>query len=47
MNNITDKQIKEYSKETTLFVYNGLSNEKEIAKTFINKNKNMHIIDVS
>ena len=44
---LTDKQIKEYSKETTLFVYNGLSNEKEIAKTFINKNKNMHIIDVS
>ena len=44
---LTDKQIKEYSKETTLFVYNGLSNEKEIAKTFINKNKKMQIIDVS
>ena len=44
---LTNKQIKEYSKETTLFVYNGLSNEKEIAKTFINKNKKMQIIDVS
>lgn len=44
---LTEKQVKEYSKETTLFVYNGLSNEKEIAKTFINKNKNMQIIDVS
>lgn len=44
---LTDKQVKEYAKETTLFVYNGLSNEKEIAKTFINKNKKMQIIDVS
>lgn len=44
---LTDKQVKEYSKETTLFVYNGLSNEKEIAKTFINQNKKMQIIDVS
>lgn len=44
---LTDKQIKEYAKETTLFIYNGLSNEKEIAKTFINRNKKMEIIDVS
>ena len=44
---LTEKQVKEYSKETTLFIYNGLSNEKEIAKTFINKNKKMQIIDVS
>ena len=44
---LTDKQIKEYAKETSLFVYNGLTNEKEIAKTFINKNKKMQIIDVS
>jgi ABC-type Zn uptake system ZnuABC Zn-binding protein ZnuA len=28
-------------------VYNGLSNEKEVAKTLINKNKKMQIIDVS
>lgn len=44
---LTDKQVKKYAKETTLFVYNGLSNEKEIAKTFINKNKKLQIIDVS
>ncbi len=44
---LTTKQEKEYAKETTLFVYNGLSNEKEIAKTLINKNKKMQIIDVS
>ena len=30
---LTDKQLTDYSKSTTLFVYNGLSNEKEIAKT--------------
>ena len=44
---LTNKQIDKYSKETTLFVYNGLSNEKEIAKTFINENKDIQIIDVS
>ena len=36
---LTDKQIKDFSKKTNLFVYNGLSSEKEIAKTLINKNK--------
>lgn len=44
---LTNKKINDYSKSTTLFVYNGLSTEKEIAKTLINKNKKMHIIDVS
>ncbi len=44
---LTEKQVKEYSKETTLFIYNGLSNEKEIAKTLVNENKKMQIIDVS
>ena len=44
---LTDKQVDKYSKETSLFVYNGLSNEKEVAKTFINENKDMKIIDVS
>ena len=43
---LTDKQIREYSK-ASLFVYNGLSKEKQIARDFINKNKNMKIIDVS
>ena len=44
---LTDKQLSDYAKSTTLFVYNGLSNEKEIAKTLINKNKKIQIIDVS
>lgn len=42
----TDKQITEYSK-AKLFIYNGLTNEKEMAKTLLNKNKNLLIIDVS
>ncbi|MBQ8659854.1 MAG: zinc ABC transporter substrate-binding protein [Bacilli bacterium] len=44
---LTEKQIKDFSKKTNLFVYNGLSSEKELAKTLINKNKNIQIIDVS
>src|SRR5574344_1376069 len=43
---LTDKQISDYSKGN-LFIYNGLSNEKEIARKLINKNKEMKIIDVS
>lgn len=43
---LTDKQIKNYAK-SDLFIYNGLSNEKNVAKNLINKNKNLLIIDVS
>ena len=43
---LTKKQIDEYSKGN-IFVYNGLSNEKKIAKTFLNKNKNIKILDVA
>ena len=43
---LTQKQIDEYSK-SDIFVYNGLSNEKQIAKNFLNKNKKLKIIDVS
>ena len=43
---LTDKQIKNYAK-ADLFIYNGLTNEKEIAKKLLNKNKDMLIIDVS
>lgn len=43
---LTDKQIKDYAKGS-LFVYNGLSDEKKIARSFINENKHMKIIDVS
>lgn len=43
---LTKKQIKDYSK-SAIFVYNGLSDEKNIARDFINNNKNTKIIDVS
>ncbi len=43
---LTDKQINDYSKGD-LFIYNGLSSEKETARKFLNKNKDMKIIDVS
>ena len=43
---LTDKQIKEYAKGD-LFIYNGLGNEKNIAKDLINRNDNLLIIDVS
>lgn len=43
---LNKKQIKEYAK-ADLFIYNGLTTEKEIAKDLINKNRKMLIIDVS
>lgn len=44
---LTDKQIKTFAKETDLFIYNGLTKEKEITKSILNKNKKIQIIDVS
>lgn len=44
---LTEKQIKEYSKTTNLFVYNGLTDEKQLAKNLITKNKNIQIIDAT
>jgi len=43
---LTKKQIKNYAK-ADLFVYNGLTEEKETAKTLLNKNQDLLIIDVS
>ena len=43
---ITNKKLNDYSKGN-MFIYNGLSNEKDIAATLLNKNKRMDIIDVS
>ena len=43
---LTDKRIKEYAKGD-LFIYNGLSSEKNIAKDLINKNDNLLIIDAA
>lgn len=44
---LTKKQLNNFSKTTNIFVYNGLSDEKEIARTLINKNKKIQIVDVS
>ncbi len=44
---LTKKELNEYAKTTTLFIYNGLSNERELAKNLVNKNKKIQIIDVS
>lgn len=43
---LTDKQIEEYS-NADLFIYNGLTDEKQITKDFVNKNDDLLIIDVS
>lgn len=43
---LSDKQVKDYS-SASIFIYNGLSNEMEIARNFVNENKNLKIIDVS
>lgn len=43
---LSNKKINKYSK-SDLFVYNGLTDEKKIAFNFVNKNKNLKIIDVS
>lgn len=43
---LTKKQVKKYAK-SDLFIYNGLSSEKNIAKNLLNQNKNLLIIDVS
>ena len=43
---LTSKKIEEYA-QTDLFVYNGLGNEKNIAASFTNKNKDIKLIDVS
>lgn len=43
---LTDKQINDYSKKN-LLIYNGLTDDKEIAYDLINKNKKMLIIDAS
>jgi zinc transport system substrate-binding protein len=43
---LTDKQKSEYSK-SDLFIYNGQTDEKQIAKDFSNANKHLQIIDVT
>ena len=43
---LSPKQIKDYA-NADMFIYNGLSKEKNIAAELLNKNKNLDIIDVS
>lgn len=43
---LSNKKTKKYSKED-LFIYNGLTDEKQIAASFVNKNSKLKIIDVS
>lgn len=43
---LSPKQIKDYAK-ADMFIYNGLSKEKNIAASLLNKNKNLDIIDIS
>ncbi len=43
---LTSKKINDYSKGD-LFIYNGLTTEKDIAASFLNKNKKMDIINIS
>lgn len=43
---LTPKQEKEFAK-SDIFIYNGLTSEKDIAKSFIDRNKKISIIDIS
>lgn len=44
--NLTDKQLEDYS-DCDLFIFNGLSNEKNYIKPMLTYNKNLKIIDAS
>ena len=43
---LTDKQLSDYSK-AKIFIYNGLSKEKDYAIDMLNKNRNLLIVDGS
>lgn len=43
---LTNKQVNDYSQKD-LFIYNGITNDKEMAFEFLNKNKNLLIIDAT
>ncbi len=43
---LTNKQIQDYSSQD-LFIYNGNTDDKDIAFEFLNKNKNLMIIDAA
>jgi len=43
---LTNKQVNDYS-EKDLFIYNGITDDKEMAFEFLSKNKNLLIIDAT
>ncbi len=43
---LTNKQVQDYSKKD-LFIYNGITQDKDIAFEFLGKNKNLLIIDAA
>ncbi len=44
---LTKKQVNDYAKVSAIFVYNGLSDEKKVARDLLNTNRNLKLIDVS
>lgn len=44
---LTDKQIKNYANDSDIFVYLGLTDEKTIAKDFVNENSNILLVDAT
>ncbi len=42
----TDKQLKDFA-DSKVFIYNGLSNEKQVARKLINLNRELKIIDIA
>lgn len=44
---ISDKKIKDFANDGSLFIYSGLSKENDIAVKFLKNNKKIRIIDVS
>ncbi len=44
---LTDKQINNYSGDSEIFVYLGLTDEKNIAKEFVNENKELLLVDAT
>lgn len=43
---LTEKQVEDYS-NGTIFVYNGTTNETQIARNLVNENKNLKVIDAA
>lgn len=44
---ISDKKIKDFAENSSLFIYSGLSKENEMAVKFLKNNKKIRIIDIS